>query len=547
MSAPATTVANGGPPPSAPSAAAETAGGPNVSSLSEMEWKSMEVPLENATKNTHLSLQKWLTDRARVLGIRARQADDEDSEEDGEDDGEDDTSPNSKTLGGAAGGDKAANDGAEEKNWSAVNLAFQESKLSWKATFNPCNFTNWLWNSVVRVRLDETKGNVDAFGEQDLEEVLVGIEAVNDVLSEFIPQDQKKKEKKDKDGDGKKDKKGDKKDKKDDKKDKKEDKKKEEKGGKDAKKKKPAVVLNAKEKLQASNLIKSMVFGEGKAKAMAGWANLIGDKEIPSNSPWDFQLAQVLFKGLTMEYRFKKKKETPDVHAYYDQMQSLADSINQFRKQLSYFFKPEEIEQFLPVRDALLLQDRLQSGSAGIVFDLEWYMKNGAHLLAGSWFAKKHVGRTSFQPFRIQEQMSDAILTEGPQLVWGIAPPGTGKTAVVPHLLNLFPDHTLVFVCAALPVVLGVGQVATSLGLPYALVKNKRITPAFSCGHKLGHHVDVEDLRAVQSLRDTVIQMNLDRKKDRLRMVKRKRRAVDFKRMPRIWLVLRRGSSSHIS
>lgn len=110
-------------------------------------------------------------------------------------------------------------------------------------------------------------------------------------------------------------------------------------------------------------------------------------------------------------------------------------------------------------------------------------MTNGAHLLAGSTFSKKHTGRTSFQPFRIQEQMSDAILAAGPQLIWGIAPPGTGKTAVIPHLLNLFPqDHTLVFVCAALPVVIGVGQIAMSLGLPYALVKDKRITPAWSCG-----------------------------------------------------------------
>ena len=40
----------------------------NYSSLSEMEWKSMEVPLENQTKNTHLNLQKWLADRARSLG-----------------------------------------------------------------------------------------------------------------------------------------------------------------------------------------------------------------------------------------------------------------------------------------------------------------------------------------------------------------------------------------------------------------------------------------------------------------------------------------------
>ncbi|CAD7967446.1 unnamed protein product [Amoebophrya sp. A25] len=289
-----------------------------------------------------------------------------------------------------------------------------------------------------------------------------------------------------------------------------------------------------------------MIFGEGKAKNMAGWANLIQEKDIPSNSPWDFQLAQVLFKGLQLEYRFRKKKEVVDKIQFYDAMQSLADSINMVRKQLSFFFSHEEIEKSMMIKDALCLQQRMQGGSCGISFDLEWYMRNGAHLLAGSSFAKKHVGRTSFQPFKIQEQMADAVLSEGPQLVWGIAPPGTGKTAVVPHLLNLFPDHTLVFVCAALPVVLGVGQVACSLGLPYALVKNKRITPGFSCGRKLGHHVDVEDKRAVQSLKETVIQMNLERKANRLKMVKRNRRALDFKRMPRIWLVCDILSSSWI-
>ena len=56
---------------------------------------------------------------------------------------------------------------------------------------------------------------------------------------------------------------------------------------------------------------------------------------------------------------------------------------------------------------------------------------------------------------------------------------------------------------------LGVGQVANTLGLPYALVKDFKIIPAFICGRKLGHHVDVEDMNAVESLRTKVWEMNL--------------------------------------
>ena len=47
--------------------------------------------------------------------------------------------------------------------------------------------------------------------------------------------------------------------------------------------------------------------------------------------------------------------------------------------------------------------------------------------------------------FCSQETTSEEVprLLRGPQLVFGIAPPGTGKTAVVSHILNLFPVHTL--------------------------------------------------------------------------------------------------------
>ena len=56
---------------------------------------------------------------------------------------------------------------------------------------------------------------------------------------------------------------------------------------------------------------------------------------------------------------------------------------------------------------------------------------NVRHLLAGSNFAKRHIS-TVFKPFLIQELMTDAVFSPGPQLIFGIAPPGTGKTAIVP-------------------------------------------------------------------------------------------------------------------
>ncbi|CAD7945634.1 unnamed protein product [Amoebophrya sp. A120] len=190
--------ANGGATaPAAPKVGAEDAGAgaaapqQNVSSLSEMEWKSMEVPLEAQTKNTHLSLQKWLADRARVLGIRAKQAE-EDEDDDDESDDEDGTPASNK---GKAQATPAQQQEVEEKNWSQVNLAFQESKLSWKQSFNPYNFTNWLWCHVVRNRLEESKGNVEDFAEGDLEKVVEGVQDVHDILAEFIPADQVKKDK----------------------------------------------------------------------------------------------------------------------------------------------------------------------------------------------------------------------------------------------------------------------------------------------------------------------------------------------------------------
>ncbi|CAE7749142.1 abfD, partial [Symbiodinium necroappetens] len=226
----------------------------------------------------------------------------------------------------------------------------------------------------------------------------------------------------------------DKKDKKeeDDKKDKKD-----KKDAKDKKKKKDAVQLNQKEKLQVQNLIKNMIYGEsGKNKTITtGWVNLVDEKDIPRLTPWEFQLAHIMRTSMALEYSAKKKKEVPDLNLYYEMCQSLADAIGLIKKQYSFEFPQNSLEDILPLQDALALQTRFREGSvAGAKFDLLWYLQNGAHLLAGSGFAKKH-RTTVFKPFKIQELMIDAILQPGPQLVFGIAPPGTGKTAVVSHIL----------------------------------------------------------------------------------------------------------------
>lgn len=125
----------------------------------------------------------------------------------------------------------------------------------------------------------------------------------------------------------------------------------------------------------------------------------------------------------------------------------------------------------------------------------------------------------------------------------GIAPPGTGKTAVAAHILNLFPAHTLIFCCAALPVVLGVGRIANSLGIPYAFVKGRRITPSYACGRGLATHVDQPSepgkpgQSAVYSLRYIVAKLNLERKKKRLALKKKQRNLHDLKRFPHIFMM----------
>merc|ERR1712039_106542 len=118
----------------------------------------------------------------------------------------------------------------KQKNWSAVNVAYKESKLNFRGVLTPMAFTNWLWYRCVRPKLEETKSKLP-----EVDVATFGIDDIEEIMGEFMPAVKVEKDKKDKKDD--KDKK-DKKDKKDDKdkKDKKDDK--DDKKGKDKDKKK---------------------------------------------------------------------------------------------------------------------------------------------------------------------------------------------------------------------------------------------------------------------------------------------------------------------
>lgn len=288
-----------------------------------------------------------------------------------------------------------------------------------------------------------------------------------------------------------------------------------------------------------------MIFGEsGKGKSIVtGWVNMIDEKDIGVLIPWEFQIGHVLRQCLQLEYTTKKKKENPDPASFYEMVQALADAISTLRKQYKHEFEGIPEDQLLPMQDALAVQERFRNGSVGTLkFDLLWYLQHGAHLISGSSFMKRHK-TTVFKPFKIQELMVDAILSPGPQLIFGIAPPGTGKTAIVSHLLNLFPGHCLVFCCAALPVVLGVGRIANTLGVPYAFVKGRKLTPSFACGRGLGTHVDMPGtdgnpaMTALESLKYKVCELNLQRKQKRLAEKKRLRNLHNLKRNPKMFLM----------
>lgn len=536
-----------------------------TNSLSQTEWLAMEAAMPPEERLTHRNLQIWMGERAKAHGVAAVKEDDEDDDDpeilailgdvqegdvEGGADSGDDEEAEKKAKQRQEEEEKEVGTIEKQKNWSSVNLVCKESKLTFRGSFSPIAFTNWLWYRCVRPKLEETKSKLPEL-EDDLVESY-GIDDVEEILGEFMPaikkkedKDEKKKDKKD----DKKDKKDDKKDKKDDKKDKKDDKKddKKEKEKDKKKKKKDVVTLKNPEKIQAKNLIDNMVYGmSGKNKTtVEGWVNFLDEKDVPTLTPWEFQIAHVMRGCMALEYAARKKKgETANFERdYYEMAQALADAIGFLKRQYTFEFPETKTTSMLPLADALELQKRFREGSvAGVSFDLLWYLQNGAHLLAGSSFTKKHRS-TVFKPFKIQEDMVDAIFRAGPQLVFGIAPPGTGKTAVASHILNLFPAHTLVFCCAALPVVLGVGRIANSLGMPYAFVKGRRITPSFSCGRGLATHVDQPAVdgkpgqSAVECLRYLVVKLNLERKKKRLAEKKRKRNLHDLKRFPHIFMM----------
>lgn len=525
-------------------------------SLAKAEWLSTEATMPPEEKQTHLNLRKWMQDHADKRGIKEVEDDDDEVDDevmgmldgDAGDDDDDDDAEDEPADGGAApkAGAKAAAKAAapekqkEERNWSAVNLSFQDSKLPFKGGFSANAFTNWMWWRVIRPKLKETKAKMEDVDDNPT----YGLEDIEGVLGEYAPKvkEEKEKKSKDKDKDEKKEKKG-KDDKKDDKKEKK---------GKDEKevkkKKKDAVTLNTEGKAKAKHCVQNMILGQEKNRGWLSWIDEKSIDRIPVSTPWEFQLAHVIFKCMSLEYQTKKKKETPDLalyNQYYEMVQALADAISLIRKQYKHEFPNVKESDILPLQDALAIQARFRDGSAHekLKFDLLRYLKTGAHLISGSSFMKRH--QTSvFKPFGIQEKMVVAICEPGPQCVFGIAPPGTGKTAVVCHLLSLFPGHQLVFCCAALPVVLGVGRISNSLGVPFAFVKGRQITPSYSCGKGLGHFADGQRdsmdqpfKDAVASLKYKVVMENMMRKKKRLATTKRKRSMFDLKKNPKIFLM----------
>jgi len=553
-----------------------------TNSLSQTEWLTMEAAMPAEERQTHKNLANWMKGRAEEAGVVEDKEEEEDTAEDlavmamlGGGEGEegaaesDEEEAATPAKGAGKGGAKEKDEKEEEeekkkdeKNWSSVNLVYRECKLNFRGSFNQVQFTNWLWYRVIRAKLEDTKSKLD---DVDLADNAWGIEDIEEILSEYMPamKAAKKDKKDDKDSkkDDKKDKKDDKKDKKDDKKDKKDDKKDEKKDEKASKKddkkksKKDKVVLTNPEKMQAKNMIDNMIYGKnGKDKVIVcGWANMMDEEEIGVKTPWEFQLAHVVRMCLQMEYSAKKKKENPDPAKYYGMVQALADAIALVRRQYQLEFPEIKVSELatkmLPLADAYAVQKRFIEGSVGsLKFDLLWYLQNCAHLISGSFFMNRHK-TTVFKPFGIQIQMVDAIMRPGPQLVFGIAPPGTGKTAVVAHLLNLFPQHSLVFCCAALPVVLAVGRISNSLGIPYAFIKGRRLTPSFSCGRGLGTHENTTHelagpQTAIESLRYLCKNLNLERKKKRLALKKRLRNLHDLKKFPRMYLMCDIGSAA---
>jgi len=207
-----------------------------ASSLSAVEWAGMEGAMPMEEKKTHNSLAAWLQDRAKKLGLQ--QQDDKEADDDDDDPelaallGEAPLDPNDGDKDGTAeaesddeeeGGEpkKEVEEEPEEamgatqkdKNYSAVNLACKDSKMGYRGVFSQESFTNWMWYRCIRPRLEESKSKLP---ELDISNNAFGIEDIEEILGEFMPAMKVAKEEKDK-----KDKKDDKKDKKDKKDDKK--------------------------------------------------------------------------------------------------------------------------------------------------------------------------------------------------------------------------------------------------------------------------------------------------------------------------------------
>merc|ERR1711953_572919 len=88
----------------------------------------------------------------------------------------------------------------EEKNWSAVNLTYIDSKLPYKGAFSPAAYTNWCWFRTIRPKLSASKGPLPEIDSK----IDYGIEAVEAVLGEYAPKlEEEKKDKKDKKDDKK--------------------------------------------------------------------------------------------------------------------------------------------------------------------------------------------------------------------------------------------------------------------------------------------------------------------------------------------------------
>lgn len=208
-----------------------------TNSLSQTEWLSMEAAMPAEERQTHRNLQTWMLERAKAHGVeKPSEEEEEDDEEEkaliasmgdvvGEDE-ECDEKEDEAAKASTAAEEKRQKQEEEDKeavgsvdkskNWSSVNLAYKESKLTFRGVFSMTSFTNWLWYRCVRPKMEETKSKLPDL--DDLAEF--GIDDIDELLNEFLPVQKVKKEDKD-DKKDKKDKKDDKKDKKDDKKDKK--------------------------------------------------------------------------------------------------------------------------------------------------------------------------------------------------------------------------------------------------------------------------------------------------------------------------------------